>query len=39
MSLIAGIYAAAFTGRTIQPGDIGPGTPFYDTMNGGYARA
>jgi predicted dehydrogenase len=39
MSLIAGIYAAAFTGRIIQPGDIGPGTPFYDTMNGGYARA
>jgi predicted dehydrogenase len=35
MTLIAGIYASAFTGRPVIPADLAPGTPFYGSMNGG----
>jgi predicted dehydrogenase len=35
LSLVAGIYASAFTGRPVTPGDLAPGTPFYGQMNGG----
>ena len=35
MSLAAAIYASAFTGRPVTPGDLVPGTPFHDAMNGG----
>jgi len=39
MSLVAAIYASAFTGRPVTPADLVPGTPFYDSMNGGKIRA
>lgn len=35
MTLIAGIYASALTGRPVIPADLAPGTPFYESMNGG----
>lgn len=35
MSLVAVIYASAAAGRPVRPGDLAPGTPFYDSMNGG----
>jgi predicted dehydrogenase len=35
MALVAGIYASAFTGRPVTPGQLVPGTPFYGQMNGG----
>jgi predicted dehydrogenase len=35
MALIAGVYASAFTGRPVGPADLAPGTPFYESMNGG----
>jgi predicted dehydrogenase len=35
MALIAGIYASAFTGRPAGQSDLAPGTPFYESMNGG----
>jgi predicted dehydrogenase len=38
MTLIAGIYASAFTGRPAVPADLAPGTPFYESMNGGGRR-
>jgi predicted dehydrogenase len=34
MSLVAAIYASAFTRRPVTPGDLAPGTPFYRQMNG-----
>lgn len=34
MELVAAIYAAAFTGRPVQRGEIGPGSPFYERMEG-----
>jgi predicted dehydrogenase len=34
MQLVAGIYASAFLGRPVTPGDLGPGSPFYERMNG-----
>jgi predicted dehydrogenase len=34
MSLVAGIYAAAFTGQRVVPGDVEPGSAFYERMNG-----
>jgi len=34
MSMVAGIYAAAFGGRPVQPADLGPGSPFYQRMDG-----
>lgn len=35
MSLVAGIYASAFTRRPVTPDDLGPESPFYGAMNGG----
>ena len=35
MALVAGIYASAFTGASVTPGRLLPGTPFYGQMNGG----
>jgi predicted dehydrogenase len=37
LSLVAGIYAAAFTGQPVTPADLGPSSPFYDRMDGGQA--
>ena len=34
MRLVAGIYASAFLGRPVSPGDLGPESPFYYRMNG-----
>ncbi|GAA4249346.1 Gfo/Idh/MocA family oxidoreductase [Dactylosporangium darangshiense] len=34
LSLVAGIYASAFTGRPVTPADLGPGSVFYDRMQG-----
>jgi predicted dehydrogenase len=38
MTLVAGIYASAFTGRPAVPADLAPGTPFYESMSGGGRR-
>jgi predicted dehydrogenase len=35
LSLVAAIYASAFTRRAVTPDDLAPCTPFYDAMNGG----
>jgi predicted dehydrogenase len=35
LSLVAGIYAAAFTGQPVTPADLGHSSPFYDRMDGG----
>ena len=37
LSLVAAIYAAAFTGRPVTAADLVPGSPFYDRMDGGRA--
>jgi predicted dehydrogenase len=34
MELVAAVYASAFTGRPVRRGDIGPGSPFYERMDG-----
>jgi predicted dehydrogenase len=34
LELVAAIYASAFTGRVVRRGEIGPGHPFYDRMDG-----
>jgi predicted dehydrogenase len=34
MSMVAGIYAAAFGGHPVQPADLGPSSPFYQRMDG-----
>src|ERR1700761_8636217 len=34
MTLVAGIYASAFTGKPVTPAQLAPGMPFYDHMNG-----
>jgi predicted dehydrogenase len=34
MTLVAGIYASAFLGHPVRPGDLGPDSPFYHRMNG-----
>jgi predicted dehydrogenase len=34
MELVAAIYASAFTGRPVRRGEIIPGTPFYERMEG-----
>jgi predicted dehydrogenase len=35
LSLVAAVYAAAFTGQPVTPADLDPGSPFYDRMDGG----
>jgi predicted dehydrogenase len=37
LSLVAAIYAAAFTGQPVTAADLAPGSPFYDRMDGGRA--
>ena len=37
LALVAGIYAAAFTGQPVTPADLAPGSPFYERMDGGKA--
>ncbi|MCG8926382.1 Gfo/Idh/MocA family protein [Lentzea sp. CC55] len=34
MEFIAALYASAFTGTVVKAGEIGPGSPFYATMEG-----
>jgi predicted dehydrogenase len=34
MSLVAGIYAAAFGGGLVRPADLGPASPYYARMDG-----
>ena len=34
LELSAAIYASAFTDRTVRAGEIGPGDPFYASMQG-----
>jgi len=34
MELVAAVYASAFTGQRVRAGEIGPGSPFYDRMDG-----
>ncbi len=34
LELVAAIYASAFTGAVVRRGDIGPGHPFYERMEG-----
>ena len=34
MRLVAGVYAAAFTGHHIVPADLDPGSAFYERMDG-----
>jgi predicted dehydrogenase len=38
LSLVAGIYAAAFGGHPVRPADLGPASPFYARMDGDGAR-
>ena len=37
MELVAATYASAFTGEVVRRGDVGPGHPFYERMDGGGA--
>jgi predicted dehydrogenase len=34
MRLVAGVYAAAFSGRPVVPSDVDPGSAFYERMDG-----
>jgi predicted dehydrogenase len=34
MSMVAGIYAAAFAGHPVRPADLGPSSPFHKRMDG-----
>ena len=34
MQIVAGVYASAFSGRPITPAQLGPGSPFYERMDG-----
>lgn len=34
MDLVTAIYASAFTGRPVDAGEIGPGSPFYERLDG-----
>jgi predicted dehydrogenase len=34
IGLVAGVYAAAFTGQSVVPADVGPGSAFYERMDG-----
>ncbi len=38
LSLVAGIYAAAFGGHPVRPADLSPASPFYARMDGDGAR-
>jgi predicted dehydrogenase len=34
MQIVAGVYASAFGGRPVTPEELGPGSPFYERMDG-----
>lgn len=34
MEIVTGIYASAFTGRTVTRAELGPDNPFYHSLNG-----
>ena len=34
LRLVAGIYASAFEEHTVRPEDLGPGSPFFERMDG-----
>ncbi|MFB7928097.1 Gfo/Idh/MocA family protein [Streptomyces sp. NPDC056039] len=36
LEFAAALYKAAFTGRSVHAGEIGPGDPFYEAMHGQY---
>ncbi|MDQ0711444.1 putative dehydrogenase [Streptomyces luteogriseus] len=36
LEFAAALYKAAFTGRSVRAGEIGPGDPFYEAMHGEY---
>ena len=36
LEFAAALYKAAFTGRSVHVGEIGPGDPFYEAMHGEY---
>ena len=36
LEFAAALYRAAFTGRSVHVGEIGPGDPFYEAMHGEY---
>ncbi|MFF7309182.1 Gfo/Idh/MocA family oxidoreductase [Streptomyces sp. NPDC008137] len=36
LEFAAALYKAAFTGRSVRAGEIGPGDPFYQAMHGEY---
>ncbi|KDN77232.1 oxidoreductase [Streptomyces olindensis] len=36
LEFAAALYKAAFTGRSVHTGEIGPGDPFYEAMHGEY---
>ncbi|MEU0587915.1 Gfo/Idh/MocA family oxidoreductase [Streptomyces sp. NPDC006132] len=36
LEFAAALYKAAFTGRSVHAGEIGPGDPFYEAMHGEY---
>ncbi|MFJ4276694.1 Gfo/Idh/MocA family protein [Streptomyces massasporeus] len=36
LEFAAALYKAAFTGRSVRSGEIGPGDPFYEAMHGEY---
>jgi hypothetical protein len=38
MQLVAATYASAFDGTRITPGDLTPGSAFYERMDGGRPR-
>lgn len=36
LEFAAALYKAAFTGRVVRAGEIGPGDAFYEAMHGGF---
>ncbi|MFF5342376.1 Gfo/Idh/MocA family protein [Streptomyces althioticus] len=36
LEFAAALYKAAFTGRAVRAGEIGPGDPFHEAMHGGF---
>ncbi|PNV35816.1 oxidoreductase [Streptomyces sp. DH-12] len=39
LEFAAALYKAAFTGRAVRAGEIGPGDPFHEAMHGGLGEA
>jgi hypothetical protein len=34
MEFVAAVYASSFTGRRVRSGELGPGSPFAERMDG-----